>query len=60
MSELAPEEQHTLQFLRSRVDEAEMQAFRTKHHRDISADLLRAREELRLYVERLREAGRAV
>jgi hypothetical protein len=60
MSKLTPAEAAQLRFLRNQVDTYEREMFRTGMHRDVSADLLRARRELREYVRSLREEGRDV
>jgi hypothetical protein len=60
MSKLTPAEEAQLRFLRTQVDTCEREAARTEMHRDVSADLLRARRELREYVRSLREEGRDV
>jgi hypothetical protein len=60
MGKLTPAEAAQLRFLRNQVDTYEREMFRTGMHRDVSADLLRARRELREYVRSLREEGRDV
>ena len=60
MSKLTPAEKEELRFLRNQVDTYEREMFRTGMHRDVNADLLRARRELREFVCNLREKGRDV
>ena len=60
MGKLTPAEEAELRFLRNQVDTYERETFRTGMHRDVNADLLRARRELREFVRSLREKGRDV
>ena len=60
MRELTPAEQAELRFLRSQVDSYEREMFRTDMHRDVQADLQRARRELTDYVSKLRQKGRLI
>lgn len=60
MEKLTKNEQSTLKFLRRLVDEAEAQAHGLDAHRDVLADLHRARKELKKYVEELRRKGRVI
>lgn len=54
---LNKEQEATLRYLRQQVDKAEAALARTDRHPDVTQDLWRAREELRVFVEQMRAAG---